>query len=64
MPKSETNTKRVTDRLREDGWFSEGGANHEKFAHSERPGIKIMVPRHRTLTPGVARSIARAAGWI
>ena len=64
MPKAETNTKRVTDRLNRDGWFSEGGANHEKFAHPERPGIKIMVPRHRTLTPGVARSIARAAGWM
>ena len=64
MPKAETSTKRVTDRLRQNGWFSEGCTNHEKFAHPERPGIKIMVPRHRTLTPGVARSIARAAGWL
>lgn len=64
MVKVETNAKRVTDRLSAEGWTNEGGANHDKFAHPGRPGIKIMVPRHRTLTSGVARSIAKAAGWI
>ncbi len=24
---------------------------------------RIVVPRHRTLSPGVARAIAKAAGW-
>lgn len=63
MAKVETNRKRVVDRLGATGWINEGGGDHDKFAHPERPGTKIMVPRHRTLSPGVARSVARAAGW-
>ena len=62
-PKVETNRRRVTDRLLADGWIDEGGGEHDKYAHPNRPGIKIMLPRHRTLSPGVARSIAKAAGW-
>jgi len=42
---------------------SEGGTKHEKLAHSAKPGVKIMVPRHGELSAGVARSIAKAAGW-
>lgn len=60
----ETNVTAVIRRLRQEGWVSEGGAKHDKFANPDRPGVKIMVPRHRTLTPGVARSIAKAAGWL
>ena len=25
---------------------------------------RIVVPRHRTLSPGVARVIAKVAGWL
>ncbi|MCF4126430.1 type II toxin-antitoxin system HicA family toxin [Methylobacterium sp. SyP6R] len=64
MPKVETDARAIVARLLAEGWFSEGGAKHEKFAHPQRPGVKIMVPRHRVLTPGVARVIAKAAGWI
>lgn len=64
MPKPETNRSDVVDRLRRDSWTSEGGTKHEKFGHPLRPGVKIMVPRHRTLSPGVARNIASAAGWL
>lgn len=64
MPIVETQAKAIVDRLVRDGWLREGGTKHEKFAHPERRGIKIMVPRHRTVSPGVARNIARAAGWI
>ena len=64
MPRVETNARTVIDRLIRDGWIVEEGAKHGKFAHPDQPGIKIMVPRHRTLTPGVARSIAKAAGWM
>ena len=63
MAKVETNRVKVVSRLMSEGWVSEGGAKHDKFAHAERPGKKIMVPRHNTLTPGVARNIADAAGW-
>ncbi len=64
MPKVEINTKRILDRLTAEGWVGQGGAKHTKLAHPDHPGIRIMVPRHRTLTEGVARSIAKAAGWI
>lgn len=64
MPTVETNTKTIVARLLRDGWVSEGGSKHDKFAHPGKPGIKIMVPRHRTLTTGVARNIAQAAGWL
>lgn len=63
MARVDTNRSEVVARLRKDGWVSEGGSKHEKFAHSERRGVKIMVPRHNVLSPGVARNIARAAGW-
>ena len=61
--KSETSRSRIVARLESEGWISEGGAKHDKFANPAKPGVKIMVPRHKTLTPGVARNIAGAAGW-
>ncbi len=64
MPHVETNTRKILDRLAGDGWIADGGAKHTKLSHTGKPEIKIMVPRHRELTPGVARAIARAAGWI
>ncbi len=64
MPQVETNARKILDRLAAEGWAVEGGSKHTKLAHPSKPGIKIMVPRHRELTPGVARSIARAASWI
>ena len=64
MIQIETGAKRIVDRLQAEGWVSEGGSKHAKFSHKDHPGIRIMVPRHRVLTPGVARSIAKAAGWI
>jgi predicted RNA binding protein YcfA (HicA-like mRNA interferase family) len=63
MGKPEISRAKIVSRLIAEGWISEGGAKHEKFAHPDRPGVKIMVPRHSTLTPGVARNIAKAAQW-
>ena len=60
--KPETNRTRIVARLKAEGWVSEGGAKHEKFGHPSHPH-KIMVPRHNPVTPGVARSIAKAANW-
>jgi predicted RNA binding protein YcfA (HicA-like mRNA interferase family) len=54
---------KIVARLEREGWAKEGGSKHEKFGNAAKPGIKIMVPRHKTLTPGVARNIAKAAGW-
>jgi hypothetical protein len=59
----ETNRSKIVARLTRDGWVSEGGAKHDKFAHASKPGVKIMVPRHNALSLGVARNIAKAAGW-
>lgn len=57
----ETNTAKIIARLKKEGWENVGGAKHTKFRKS---GMSvIMVPRHRTVTAGVAKSIAKAAGW-
>lgn len=64
MPKVETNTKRILDRLLAEGWLVEGGSKHTKLSHPDRPGIKIIMPRHRTQSTGVGRAVAKDAGWI
>jgi predicted RNA binding protein YcfA (HicA-like mRNA interferase family) len=62
LAKPETNRSKVVARLEAEGWKNEGGGDRDKFT---KPGTAYpaMVPRHRTLSPGVARSIAKAAGW-
>jgi len=57
----ETNTAEVVRRLEAEGWENVGGTKHIKFVKAGHSSV--MVPRHRTLTPGVAHSIAKAAGW-
>ena len=64
MPIVETNTRKIVGRLLGDGWVSIGGGKHDKYEHPERPDVIIVVPRHREQSPGVARSIAKLAGWI
>lgn len=58
----ETNTSKIIARLEREGWRNVGGSKHTKFT---KVGIRtaIMVPRHRTVSAGVAKSIATAAGW-
>ena len=46
-----------------EGWLDIGGGSHDRFIHDNKPGVMITVPRHRELSPGTARSIAKAAGW-
>jgi predicted RNA binding protein YcfA (HicA-like mRNA interferase family) len=62
LAKPETDRSKVVARLESEGWKNEGGGNHDKFI---KPGAAspALVPRDRTLSPGVARSIAKAAGW-
>lgn len=59
---AETNRAKVVSRLQAEGWVSVGGAKHEKF---RKPGVRepVLAPRHRTLSPGVARNIAKGVGW-
>ncbi len=63
MPAVEMSRAKVVARLERDGWENVGGKCHDKFRHPHRP-TPIIVPRHRSLSPGVARSIAAAAGWL
>jgi predicted RNA binding protein YcfA (HicA-like mRNA interferase family) len=63
LVKPELNRAKIVARLKSDGWISEGGTKHEKFSHTKSARVKIMVPRHVTVTFGVAYSIAKAAGW-
>ncbi len=61
MPKAEDDRHKIVAHLEKDGWKNIGGANHDVFI---KPGLRpIQVPRHRTVSPGVARMIAKAAGW-
>jgi predicted RNA binding protein YcfA (HicA-like mRNA interferase family) len=63
MEKPETNTPKVIARLTRDGWIGKHGGSHDLYKHPHKTG-RITVPRHRTLSPSVARVIAKAAGWI
>ena len=64
MDSIETNTRKITARLKRDGWIEAGGSKHTKFEHPDKPGRAVIVPRHTEQKIGTARSIARAAGWI
>ena len=59
----ETNRAKVVSRLEREGWMLvRHGGGHDIY---RRPGKGVVaVPRHRELSPGVARSIAKTAGWL
>jgi predicted RNA binding protein YcfA (HicA-like mRNA interferase family) len=63
MPTIETNTRKVIARLKADGWIEVDGGKLDKFEHPGRSET-MVVPRHKALSPDVARSIAKLAGWI
>lgn len=63
MPTPELSRAKVVRRLMAEGWINEGGGKHDVFHHPRKKGVAI-VPRHRQLTSGVARTIAKAAGWL
>jgi predicted RNA binding protein YcfA (HicA-like mRNA interferase family) len=64
MPIVETDARKVIARLNGDGWTNIGGGKHDKFVNAAKPDVLIVVPRHRVLSLGVARTIAKLAGWI
>jgi mRNA interferase HicA len=59
----ETNRNKVAARLVREGWEARRGGDHDVYKHPVRHG-RIILPRHRTLSPGVAREIAKQAGWL
>jgi len=60
----ETNARKIVSRLKAEGWVNVGGGSHDRFIHKDCPEMMITVPRHPELSQGVARSIAKAAGWL
>lgn len=59
----ETNTAKIIRRLESEGWTGRNGGRHDVFTHADMPGVRIVVPRHRTVSLGVVRDIAKKAGW-
>jgi predicted RNA binding protein YcfA (HicA-like mRNA interferase family) len=62
MGQPETDRQKVARKLEREGWQCRNGGSHDVYVHPDRPG-RIVVPRHRDLSPGVARAIAKQAGW-
>jgi mRNA interferase HicA len=63
MTAVEMNRARIVRRLEGEGWrLARNGAEHDVYEHPSKPGV-LSVPRHRTLSPGVARQVAKVAGW-
>jgi predicted RNA binding protein YcfA (HicA-like mRNA interferase family) len=63
MTAAERNRAKVVRRLELDGWrLLRNGTEHDIYGHASKPGV-LSVPRHRILSPGVARQIAEVAGW-
>ncbi len=59
----ETNTRRIQQRLEREGWYlARHGRRHDIYWHAEIR-MAIKVPRHRMVSPWVARDIAKVAGW-
>ena len=59
----ETRTREIRRRLVREGWYlHRRGRNHDIY---RRDAITetIILPRHRIVSPGVARQIAAIAGW-
>ncbi|MDR3462028.1 MAG: type II toxin-antitoxin system HicA family toxin [Beijerinckiaceae bacterium] len=50
-------------RLQREGWFARSDGGHDVFKHPDRPG-RIVLPRHRVVSVGVARVVAKQAGWL
>ena len=63
MPAPETNDRKIVQRMQREGWLLKEGGEHALYAHPGKPGVRIVVPRHREVSVNVARSIAKLAGW-
>jgi predicted RNA binding protein YcfA (HicA-like mRNA interferase family) len=59
----ETSTAKIRKRLEQEAWhLARNGANHDIYRHDEK-GLFATIPRHQTVSPDVARQIAKVAGW-
>jgi predicted RNA binding protein YcfA (HicA-like mRNA interferase family) len=62
-PRLELSRTALAARLVREGWIVRHGGDHDVYKHPQEPG-RIVLPRHRTLSPGVARAVAKAAGRL
>ena len=62
MASPETSRAKIVKRLESEGWRNEGGTNYDKYT-KQGMTVPMLLPRHRTLSTGVARSVAKATGW-
>ncbi len=59
----ETNRSKIVSKLLREGWeLARHGSGHDVYRHRQK-GV-VIVPRHRVVSPGVAWSIAKVAGWL
>lgn len=59
----ETDREKIRKRLEKDGWqLARHGRAHDVYKHPKIGGV-ITLPRHKELTSGVVRSIAKKASW-
>jgi hypothetical protein len=59
LPKFEDNRRKIVARLLAEGRQSIGAGEHENFVKQGHRMIQVL--RHRTVSQGVVRSIAKAA---
>lgn len=64
MASVERNSRKIISRLKREGWTQLHGGKHDKFEHPHRPGVLIVVPRHKQVSIGVAKDAAQKAGWV
>jgi len=60
----ETQTHRIIAKLVREGWVKVGADGATSLSALIGPGEVIVVPRHREISSGVAREIAKSAGWL
>jgi predicted RNA binding protein YcfA (HicA-like mRNA interferase family) len=64
MASIKTNSRKIVARLQREGWTKVGGSKHDKYEHPQRLGVLIVVPRHTKRSIGMARFVAKKAGWL
>ena len=54
-----THRRELVKKLKDGGFWSEGGTNHEHFTNGK---ITVMVKRHKEIPDEIAKRILRQAG--
>ena len=61
----ETNSREIVRRLKREGWVEVGvNGSHHKFRQTSSGAIVIVPHPKKDLPLGLARAIAKDAGWL